>query len=77
LRLLLKLDKACYCNSKAFEVELMIVIYNPSFGWLRLALPVIIAIIVLATVTMVVNYDCTVIRIVNDNCETFVIKATG
>ncbi len=37
---------------------------------------VIYSVIVLATVIMIVNYDCTVITIVNYNHKTFIVQAT-
>ncbi len=37
---------------------------------------VIYSFTVLATVIMIINYDCTVITIVNYNCKTFIVQAT-
>ncbi len=37
---------------------------------------IIYSFIVLATVIMTINYDCTVITIINNDCKTFRVQAT-
>jgi hypothetical protein len=40
------------------------------------AMIMIYSFMVLATVIMIVNYDCIVIMIVNYDCKTFIVQAT-